>query len=152
MKKTLSMLVLALLFACPSIALDKDSITGKWYSEGKRSVVEIVNNKDIFTGKVVSIIEPLYPKGDVNEGKEKMDTLNPDKNKRTQLIVGLEFLKNFKYESNGKWSGGSIYNPDDGKTYFCTMTLQKDGSLLVRGSIDAWGLLGKTQIWLRAEE
>ena len=51
----------------------------------------------------------------------------------------------FGYSS---WSGGRIYNPEDGKTYKCKLTLQDDGTLKVRGYV-GMSIFGKTQIWRR---
>ena len=44
------------------------------------------------------------------------------------------------------WSGGTIYDPDSGKTYKCNLELLPNGSLKVRGYI-GFSLLGKNQIW-----
>lgn len=50
---------------------------------------------------------------------------------------------------NDKFENGKIYNPVNGKTYNSYMKLQDDGKLLVKGSIDKKGLIGKKQIWTR---
>ncbi len=53
-------------------------------------------------------------------------------------------LKDFKYKNN-KWEDGTIYDPEDGKTYKCSMWIEK-GKLKVRGH---WGLFHQTQTWIR---
>lgn len=70
------------------------------------------------------------------------------------LISSMAFGK--AEEVIGKWitekaENGKIYNPTNGKTYNSYMKLQKDGKLLVKGSIDKKGLIGKKQIWTRYE-
>ena len=45
---------------------------------------------------------------------------------------------------------GTIYDPRDGKTYKCRMTLKKDGTLEVRGYLGL-ALFGKTVVWTRIE-
>jgi len=39
------------------------------------------------------------------------------------------------YEGGGRWSGGTIYKPDNGSTYKCTVTLVGSDVLKVRGYI-----------------
>ena len=46
------------------------------------------------------------------------------------------------------WSGGRIYNPEDGKTYKCKLTLKDDNTLTVRGYVGLT-IFGKTQYWTR---
>ena len=60
----------------------------------------------------------------------------------------IELLTGFVADGPGKWSGGRIYNPEDGKTYKCKLTLQDDGTLKVRGYVGL-SIFGKTQIWRR---
>jgi uncharacterized protein (DUF2147 family) len=50
-------------------------------------------------------------------------------------MPGSEIINNFVYAKEKFREKGTIYNPDDGKSYSCTMTLQKDGTLLVRGYV-----------------
>jgi len=58
---------------------------------------------------------------------------------RSRPIVGIELLTGFVADGPGKWSGGHIYHPEDGKTYRCKLTLQgerdAEGARLCR-SID----------------
>ncbi|MBN1327649.1 MAG: DUF2147 domain-containing protein, partial [Candidatus Cloacimonetes bacterium] len=46
-----------------------------------------------------------------------------------------------------KWKGGTIYDPESGKTYSCTMKLSGD-QLEIRGFIGI-SLLGRTEVWSR---
>ena len=49
------------------------------------------------------------------------DINNKDAAKRSRAIKGLQILGGFTRD-DGKWSGGTIYNPDDGGTYKATIT------------------------------
>jgi uncharacterized protein (DUF2147 family) len=49
-------------------------------------------------------------------------------------------------EGTGHWTGGTIYDPDSGKTYKCNLELLANGTLKVRGYI-GFALLGKSQMW-----
>ncbi len=58
----------------------------------------------------------------------------------------LVILKGF---SGGptEWTGGEIYNAEDGKTYSATLTLNVNDTLNVRGCV--FVPLCKTQTWTR---
>jgi uncharacterized protein (DUF2147 family) len=53
-----------------------------------------------------------------------------------------------KRQSNDSWDGGSVYDPDEGKTY--TVMLKRDGEarLLVTGYI-GMKAFGETVVWTR---
>lgn len=69
---------------------------------------------------------------------------------RGKPVIGLTILKNLKQDEN-EWNGGTVLDPEDGKTYQCKIEVVENGSKLkVRGFIGV-SLLGRTQYWLRAE-
>ncbi len=144
-------LFLVLIFLSVCIFAGEESgsaVTGKWYTVEDKSIVEIKKVNDKFIGNIIWLKEPMDEK---DSAKAKLDDKNPDEKLRGRAILGLEFLKDFKYDDkSSKWIDGVIYNPEDGKTYYCYMVIEKDGRLLVRGSIDAWGWVGKTQYWTRS--
>jgi uncharacterized protein (DUF2147 family) len=98
-------------------------------------------------GTIVWLKDPL---GD--DGKPAVDSKNPDPGLRSQRLVGLKLLSGFEQTSDDPdaWRGGTIYDPDDGRTYSCNLTLQDKNTLKVRGYV-GFSLLGKTQIWNRIE-
>jgi uncharacterized protein (DUF2147 family) len=53
-----------------------------------------------------------------------------------------------KYDGSGHWSGGTIYDPDSGRTYSCRFELLEQDRLKVRGFLGL-SLLGRTQVWTR---
>ena len=61
----------------------------------------------------------------------------------------MDLIAGFSRKSETVWDGGTIYDPRDGKTYQCKMTLRKDGTLKVRGYVGL-SLFGKTVVWTRA--
>jgi len=100
-----------------------------------------------YYGKIVWLKEP-------NEnGKPKVDDENPDKALQSKPILGLQLLKAFVYdEKSSEWKDGSIYDPDNGKTYNCFMKFDGDTDLKIRGFIGkAWMGLGRTTTWKRYE-
>ncbi len=57
-----------------------------------------------------------------------------------------------KKDSDTKWAGGKIMDPNNGKTYSSKMELIYGGKKLqVRGFLGI-SLLGRTQVWERQEE
>jgi uncharacterized protein (DUF2147 family) len=53
-----------------------------------------------------------------------------------------------KYDGEGRWSGGTIYDPDSGRTYKCRLEQLDADRLQVRGFI-GFALLGRSQVWTR---
>lgn len=58
-------------------------------------------------------------------------------------IMGLTLLKGFSAKSSD-WRGGTIYDPEEGKTYNSRLKRLNDGKLEVKGCI---GPICQTQIW-----
>ena len=63
-------------------------------------------------------------------------------------MIGLRILWDLSKDGDF-WSGGSILDPANGKTYKCQLSVEDRGrKLKVRGFI-GFSLLGRTQYWLR---
>lgn len=137
-----------LLFSIFTLSLHaQGEILGTWFNTTKSGKIEIMQRGDNFFGKIVWLKEPL----DLKTGKAKLDENNPEQSKRSAPIIGLQILKNFEYDGEGKYSGGSIYDPENGKTYKCKMTLVEKDKLDVRGYIGI-PALGRTENWTRTNE
>jgi uncharacterized protein (DUF2147 family) len=61
-------------------------------------------------------------------------------------IVGLTIIRDMQLKDN-ELRGGKVLDPDNGKFYYGKVYL-KDGKLILRGSLDKAGLLGRSQTWL----
>jgi uncharacterized protein (DUF2147 family) len=59
-------------------------------------------------------------------------------------------LKNFSFDEN-EWNGGTIYDPENGKTYNCKIAIRDGNKLDVRGYIGI-SLLGRTETWFRVAD
>ena len=117
---------------------------GRWMTEGGKSHVQIYQCGPQLCGRIVWLREPL-----AKDGLPKVDLKNPDAAKRSQKILGLQFMWNFvKASDPNEWESGRIYNPEEGETYKATMQLRPDGKLRVRGYVGI-SLLGKSQYWER---
>lgn len=136
---TLAMLIM------PMAAAFAQEVIGKWKLDDGSAIVEVYRNGDSYNGKIVWLEEPNGP-----DGKPAVDRNNPDKALRSRQLIGLNMLSDLKKDKDG-YSGGSIYDPGNGKTYNCSMKVEGD-VLHVRGSLDKRGLLGRTMDWFRVKE
>ncbi|HEX8697910.1 MAG TPA: DUF2147 domain-containing protein, partial [Myxococcaceae bacterium] len=69
---------------------------------------------------------------------------------KNQPIIGMVILRDLKKDDD-EWTGGTILDPGNGKTYKCKIAVEAGGKKLkVRGYI-GMSLLGRTQHWVRAE-
>ena len=70
--------------------------------------------------------------------------------RKDQKIVGMTIMEGMK-QSGSTYQGGTILDPNNGKTYKCKMKLDETGKKLeVRGFIGV-SLFGRSQIWSREE-
>lgn len=121
-----------------------DSVLGNWFTPENKAKIQLFKCGDNFCGKIIWLKDPLN-----DEGTPKVDGKNPDKALQTRPIVGMNLVWGFTYEGGNKFKNGKIYNPENGKTYSCQMTLNGN-SLDVRGYILGMTFLGETQTWVRA--
>ncbi|MDR3491157.1 MAG: DUF2147 domain-containing protein [Gammaproteobacteria bacterium] len=115
-----------------------DDVTGK-----QKSIIKITENSDhALVGK---IIKTFPTPGEI---PLKICSACTDE-KHNQPILGMIVLTGLK-EKDNQWDGGRILDPRNGKYYKCFMQVMDDGKKLkVRGYI-GFSLLGRTQIWIRA--
>ena len=112
--------------------------------DGSPSVIHIwIENGEAF-GDVVKI----YPK----PGRDPDPVCDKCKGDlKNKPVIGMAIL-NHLTPRNGKWSGGSILDPNNGKTYKCYIEMLENGEKLkVRGFIGI-SLLGRTQYWNRVQK
>ena len=143
---------LALSLSTVVLAQKPDAVLGKWWNEEKDAHIEIYPCEGKICGKIVWLKEPNYPADDSKgmAGKTKVDRENPDPAKKGLPILGMNLVWGFTHAGENVWEGGSIYNPREGKTYKCKMTLENPDTLKVRGFIGI-SLIGKTNIWTRVK-
>lgn len=147
--RSLGLIIALVMLLMNGLALaGQDSVLGSWLTDGGKSRVEIEQCGDALCGKITWLAEPTYPEGDEMAGQAKVDRENPDEALRQRPIMGLQLLSGFHYDDNNVWTGGKIYDPRNGKTYSCKITLVDEHTLKVRGYI-GFSLLGRTVIWTR---
>ncbi len=121
-------------------------IEGLWLTDEGQSQIEIFRAEDgKFYGKIIWLEEPLE-----DDGRPKLDTENPDRALRRRPLIGLEILKGFEYDSSkSEWSGGTIYDPENGRTYSAYMRLEGNNTLRLRGYVMGMRFMGRTTEWTR---
>lgn len=115
---------------------------GEWVtiddaSGEKKSVVNIYQaDNGMYYGQIVTLFEE--PDALCTECKDA------DHN---QPIVGLIIVRDMQLV-DGELRGGKVLDPENGKLYYAKIYLEK-GNLILRGSLDKRGLLGRSQTWIR---
>ena len=137
--------MLLLLFAAvlgQQAQAQSDRLEGVWFNDKKDAKIQIYKAKDgKFYGKILWLKEPM------KNGKLKVDENNPKEQMQQQPLVGLVILKGFEKDGD-TYDDGTIYDPENGKTYDCIMTL-KGKTVSIRGYIGiSW--IGRTTVWERA--
>lgn len=114
---------------------------GIWAMSNGKVTVQVTQCGGQLCGKIVRLKEPISK----IDGKPKVDRENPDPALRKRPLIGLSILGGMKPAGSDQWKG-TIYNPDDGKTYSATVKLDGD-SMQVQGCV--LGFLCKTNDFLR---
>jgi uncharacterized protein (DUF2147 family) len=122
-------------------------IVGIWYNEEKTSKVQIYQEGTKFFAKIVWLKEP----NDKETGKPRVDNLNPDVKLQKTPLMGLVILKNFVFDGDEEWSGGTIYDPKNGKTYSSKIHFGDSPNLLkIRGYVGI-SMLGRNTYWTKTK-
>jgi len=127
-------------------------LQGWWWSEDRDAIVELTLADDDLTGRIVWLEEPDYADDHDKAGKPLLDDENPDKEKRDRPILGLVILEDFEKHSDGEWRDGSVYDPNNGRTYRARLRLSDDGDeLRLRGYIGR-PIFGRSSHWTRVSD
>ena len=116
---------------------EADKILGTYSTEGNKGKVTIRKAGNTYNGTLIWTNVP-----------DATDKNNPDKAKRSNKLAGTEIVKDFTYSGNNVWKKGTVYDPESGKTYSGKITLNKDGSLGMRGFVGI-SAFGRTTVWTR---
>jgi uncharacterized protein (DUF2147 family) len=117
-----------------------DTPFGTWVMSSGKVTVRLSKCSSKLCARIVGLKEPLD-----NEGRPKVDRLNPDPALRSRRLIGLTLAGNLTPKGPDTWVG-SIYNPDDGLTYGAV--LKFNGSVMqVQGCVA--GLMCKTHSFRR---
>ncbi len=94
-----------------------------------------------FLGTVVRVFDAAAP----NPLCERCEGALKDK-----PVVGMTILRGLRREQGG-FGGGTILDPDEGRSYRCRAQLVDGGRRLELRGYVGLPLLGRTQVWVRSE-
>jgi uncharacterized protein (DUF2147 family) len=144
MKKNL-LFIFVLVFSTALMYAQAERVVGIWLTEKKGSQVRVFKATD---GKYYGKVEWL------DDDKERLDSNNPDPNLSKQKVWGSLILKGFSFnDSKTQWEGGTIYDPDNGKTYTAYMWFEEDPiTLHIKGYVMGMKFIGRQTMWIREKE
>ncbi|MBR9922323.1 MAG: DUF2147 domain-containing protein [Bacteroidetes bacterium] len=140
--KIRTLLLLAAAWLYTGIAFGQDSPVGIWKTiddetgEAK-SHVEIYEKDGVYHGKIVKLLQVAADK--------TCDECPGDK--KDKPLMGMEVVWDLEPYKD-YWSYGRIMDPNNGKTYKCSIWLENADQLEVRGYLGI-SALGRTQTWYR---
>jgi uncharacterized protein (DUF2147 family) len=140
MKKSIP-LIFCLLFSASFVFSQADKLIGIWVP-AKVRIFKATNGK--YYGKVEWL----------DTDKDKLDVNNPDESLRNKKIWGLMILKDFSYNAEKeRWEGGTVYDPDNGKTYDCFIWFNGDDKkMTLKGYVLGMKFIGRAEDWTREPE
>jgi len=119
-----------------------DAVLGRWFTDEKKTVVEVYKCGEKYCGKIVWLKNPKN-----SDGTDTLDINNPDPAKRSRKKMGMRIVWDFNYKGNNRWGDGKIYDPRNGETYSCEINMQGN-TMEIRGYVGI-PLFGRTMICTR---
>ncbi len=133
----------ALFLANPAAPVKADQIVGKWMSDRQDLLVEVYKDHEKYAARIewFDCSAPDSPKME-----RYFDTKNPNPSLRSRPFLGMVVVSRLSFNGKDAWTGGSLYDPNSGKTYASIVRLTTPSELKVRGF---WGieLIGKDMIF-----
>jgi uncharacterized protein (DUF2147 family) len=125
--------LLALLLTGSAFAAEPHrDLQGEWWTPGFNARVRIeACGEDAVCGRIVWLWDDK-PQGITD---------------KTPLL-GKPVIERMRAGEPGHWSGGRLYNPEDGRDYKGTLQLRSASTLVVSGCVL---FICQTQVWRRAE-
>ncbi len=144
MKNYLSIITFCFLLLTSSQTLAEvangDGILGVWLNAEQDGYIKIYKKAKTFEGIVVGGVNP--------DDANRVDINNPDPARRNRSLLGLIILRGFDFNGTNRWTGGQLYDPNNGKTYQGSLELIDGDKLALRGYVGI-PLFGRTENWTR---
>ena len=138
------LLALLVLLSITNMNAQVSAILGNWKTVDdktgeRRSIVTIYKGSDgLYYGKISKML--MYQELELKCEACKDEDHNAP-------IEGLVIIRGMKAE-DGQLVGGKVLDPESGKFYYGKIYM-KDGKLVLRGSLDKLGFLGRNQTWVK---
>ena len=143
MKRILGALVLAF---TAGAAFAQASPVGLWKTiddetKQEKSLVRISESAGVLSGRIEKIVDPAKQDSVCDKCEDA---------RKGQKVLGMTIVEGVKKNADEPyWDGGTILDPNNGKTYKLRMTPKDGGKTLeVRGFI---GFFFRNQQWIRVE-
>ncbi len=137
--------ILLLLTLSMTVHAQVTKMLGQWNTFDDKtgemaSCVQITEKNGVYSCVIVNLYE--------KDGKGGYRVMNPPYPKPFEKIVGTQLFIDMK-EHKGHLKG-KVYDPESGNTYHGKVTYEaKTDELILRGSLDKAGILGRSQTWKR---
>ena len=150
MKNTVTTAIVLLLLLTPAMnvlaqAHKGDDILGVWLNQEATGKILLYKEGNKYFGKLIWLRTAL----DSVTHQPRTDKENPDPKLKSIPLIGLVNMKNFVFDGKEEWSGGTIYDPKNGKTYKCYIKFESSNRLKIRGYIGI-SLLGRNTYWTKS--
>jgi len=134
-----------LIMISPGMLLANESrdVYGAWINEAGSAHIEIETCEQGVCGKIVWLNPDSLDAGKTAETVKDIHNKDPQLTQRN--LLGMTMLWGFEPSRNG-WKGGSIYDPESGKTYSSKVIRLNNETLQVKGCIS---LFCQSQIWTK---
>ena len=137
--------MLATYFLFLSLFIQTPDFEGNWVTIDdetgvEKSIIKLYIENNTLYGRIETLL--------LEEDQGQLCT-NCTGSELNQPIEGLIILKGLTRDGE-QWTGGTILDPANGKEYQCTLTLEGDSELNVRGFI-GFSFIGRTQRWKRMD-
>jgi uncharacterized protein (DUF2147 family) len=113
-----------------------------------KSLVEIYKKGNTYNAKIVKLLDKQTL---LNMGEKRFEDILckkcPLDHGKNEKLLGLEIIWDMQKTAR-KYKGGKVMDPADGKTYSCTMWMEDENTLKVRGWLT---ILYRTQTWYRVK-
>lgn len=129
-------LLVAMLVAAPQAG---EGVEGRWKTQTRNAIVEIQRCGSSICGRILT-------SDALRSNPDTRDTHNSNAQLRNRQLKGLQILSGFTADG-ANWSGGKIYNAEDGKTYSADITMAGPDQLKLRGCV--FKPFCRTQTWTR---
>lgn len=131
-----ALLLVSVLLTMPGVALAQASDpSGLYVTESGVTRMRIARCGAGYCGSIVST------------GGSGIDAKNPNPALRTRKLAGVQILQATRPSGDG--FSGTLYNPNDGKTYSGSIAQQDADRVIVSGCV--LGVLCKRQTWTRVK-
>lgn len=120
-----------------------DQIVGDWATVDDKTgnqyaIVHIYKaSNNLYYGKIAKMLV----------GPEDLTCVECEGEDKNRPMEGLVIIRGMK-EVNGELKEGKVLDPESGKFYYGKIYLDK-GKLVLRGSLDKRGILGRNQTWIK---